>query len=74
MRLDPLYFWLAVLAICFGIMALVLLLPIGDALELSITGHSAGAGYQNLSFAGDLLNVSIQQNGSSWNLSIGGQA
>jgi hypothetical protein len=41
-----------------------------DAVTLSISGHSSGQGLQNLSYAGDLLNVSILQNGTGWNFSI----
>lgn len=43
-----------------------------DAVTLSITGHSSGQGYQNLSYAGDLLNVSIMQNNTGWNISLNG--
>ena len=46
-----------------------------DAVSLSISGHSTGQGFQNLSYAGDLLNVSILQNGTGWNIShLGGSA
>ncbi len=74
MRPDPLYIWLAALAICFGIVSLVLLLPIGHAVELSITGNASGQGSHLLNFTGEQLNVSILQNGSIWNVTLGGQA
>ena len=45
-------------------------------IELSITGHSSGQGLQNLSFVGDLINVSILQNSSfqGWNVTLGATA
>lgn len=76
MRLDPLPIWLAVLAMCFGIVAAVCLLTTTPAhcIELNISGHSIGQGMQNLSFVGDLINVSILQNSSfqGWNITIQG--
>jgi len=38
---------------------------ISGAVELSISGHSLGSGWQSMSFAGDLLNVSILQMGDT---------
>jgi hypothetical protein len=72
MRPDPLLIWLLILALYFGIVAAACLLPIGDAMTLEISGHSIGQGAQNLSFAGDLLNVSIMQNdtGQGWNVTL----
>jgi hypothetical protein len=45
-----------------------------DAVSLSISGYSSGQGVQNLSFAGDLLNINISQNSSfqGWNITIQG--
>jgi len=43
-----------------------------DAVSLSITGHVSGQGFQNLSYAGDLLNVSLSQNATGWNISLNG--
>jgi hypothetical protein len=37
-----------------------------DAATLNISGHFAGQGYQNLSYAGDALNASFWQNGTGW--------
>jgi hypothetical protein len=72
MRFDPLYVWLLLLAPYFGIIAVCLLNV--NAMTLEISGHSAGQGAQNLSFAGDLLNVSIVQNGTGqgWNVTLVG--
>jgi hypothetical protein len=64
MRPDPLYLWLAALAICFGILAAACMLA--GAVELSITGVATGSGLQNLSFSGDILNVTW--NGTAWNI------
>lgn len=52
------------------------LLTTGQAVELSISSNSAGQGLQNLSFVGDHLNVSIQQNSSwqGWNVTLGATA
>jgi hypothetical protein len=43
-----------------------------DAVSLSISGHSSGQGFQNLTYAGDLLSISILQNGTGWNISLNG--
>jgi hypothetical protein len=37
-----------------------------DAATLNISGHFAGHGFQNLSYAGDALNASFWQNGTGW--------
>ncbi|MCK9570816.1 hypothetical protein M0R72_17840 [Candidatus Pacearchaeota archaeon] len=67
MRLDPLYLWLAVLAIGFSIVSLVLLLPTGHAMTLQITGSSTGQGVHNLTFWGEHLNATLfQGNNSTW--------
>jgi len=67
MKIDQLYLWLACLALYFGIISFACL---ASAMSLSIMGHSSGQGLQNLSFAGDLLNVSILQNATAmdWNI------
>lgn len=62
---------LAAFALYFG---LILLAMQAGAVELQVTGHSAGHGLQVLNFSGDLLNVSLAQNGTSWNLTLGGRA
>jgi hypothetical protein len=41
-----------------------------DAVTLSISGHSSGQGYQNLTYTGDQLNVLILQNGIVCNISL----
>ncbi len=68
MRIDPLHIWFAVMAIVFGIFAVVC--THAGAVSLSITGSSTGQGFQNFSFAGDDLNVSILANtfGCFWNV------
>jgi hypothetical protein len=67
-----LYFMLA-----FGVLCLAwwLFSPV-CCIELNISGHSSGQGVQNLSFVGDLINVSIQQNSSwaGWNVTLGASA
>lgn len=70
MRLDPLLIWLLILAMYFGIVAVACLLPTGHAATLNISGNISGQGFQNLSYAGDQLNVSILQNtfGCTWNI------
>lgn len=71
MTLKELLLGIAVLALGCGIVAAVcLLIAPAHGIELSIMGHSAGQGYQNLSFVGDALNVSILQNESFRNWSI----
>jgi hypothetical protein len=74
MRIDPLYIWLAALAIISGIFYIICLHA--GAVELSITGSATGQGIQNLSFVGDALNVSILQNSSfqGWNVTLGASA
>jgi hypothetical protein len=65
----------AMLILCFlAFTAATLFVMHAHAVSLEVYGHSVGQGVQNLSFAGEALNVSILQNGSAWNLSIGGQA
>jgi hypothetical protein len=71
LRDDPLAWILAVVAICAILWALS---QAGGCVNLEFAVHSVGHGWQNLSFAGDLLNVSLLQNGSSWNLSAMGAA
>lgn len=71
------YAIVACLALYFGaIILLVVLIAPAHGIELSIMGHSSGQGMQNMSFAGDLINVSILQNSSwqGWNVSLGGHA
>jgi hypothetical protein len=75
MNLCQVAFW----SICFGFvatltLALWLLIDMSRAVELSIVGQASGQGLHLLNFTGEQLNVSILQNGSLWNLSIGGQA
>lgn len=47
---------------------------LGDAVSLSISGQASGQGLHLLNFSGESLNVSILQNGSAWNLTLGGMA
>jgi hypothetical protein len=72
-RWGLLIVWDIFLAVCVLGVYVVALHP-AQAVELSITGSVSGQGVQNLSYAGDLLNVSILQNGTVWNLSIIGGA
>jgi hypothetical protein len=65
--------WAAVALLCVGVAFMVYSMPI-DAVSLSISGQARGQGVQNLSFAGDLLNVSLNQSSLGWNLSVVGQA
>jgi len=51
-------------------LAFCILSMLADAVTLQVRGHSTGQGLQNLSFTGDLLNVSLWQNGSGWNISL----
>ena len=50
---------------------LALSLP-SDAVSLEISGHSTGTGLHNLTFLGDLLDVSIQQGNASdfWRINV----
>lgn len=66
--------WYVLLLLFFGGAWYIISSLPADAMTLSIQGHSTGTGYQNLTFAGDLLNVSLAQNGSAWNLSLQGAA
>jgi hypothetical protein len=67
-------FWYPLLLLVFaGITYLVLSLPVG-AMTLEISGSSSGQGIQLLNFSGDQLNVSLFQNGTSWNMSLLGAA
>ncbi len=58
-------------AIIAWILALVIVMFVASmcgncqAVELSISGHSAGMGLHALSFSGDLLNATILQGGNS---------
>jgi hypothetical protein len=65
MKLDPPHFWLLALAICFGIISLVLLLPIGHAMTLQISSCSTGQGAHNLTFWGEHLNTTLQKGNNS---------
>jgi hypothetical protein len=72
---NPLLLVVAVMAAyLFFCSAISTLMGSAEAVSLSISGHSSGTGYQNLTFAGNLLNVSILQNISwrGWNVSIMG--
>lgn len=73
--MRPLYTALACPALYFGLISAVCLLS-AHALELTISGSSTGQGTLNLSFAGDLINVSILQNSSwqGWNVTLGAHA
>jgi hypothetical protein len=71
--MRPLLIFFACLALYFSLLSILALLA--DAVTLSISGHISGQGFQNLSYAGDLLNVNISQNATGWNLSLfGGSA
>lgn len=41
-------------------------------MTLQIFGHISGHGFQNLTYAGDALNVLITENGTSWNITAEG--
>ncbi len=68
---NPLSAWLALVAICYGIVTLAILTT-GQAVTLQISGHVSGAGMHLMNFSGDNLNVSLLQNGTSWNLTVVG--
>lgn len=61
--------WLCIIAVVVYLATLP-----AHAVELFITGQASGQGLHLLNFSGDQLNVSISQNASGWNLSVGGQA
>ena len=46
------------------ILALAIVATIAQSVELSITGHVLGHGIQSLNYSGDMLNVTIAQNGT----------
>lgn len=46
------------------LIAICSMIAITQGVELSIIGHIAGTGSQNLSYIGDMLNVTLYQNGS----------
>jgi hypothetical protein len=46
------------------LVAIAFFCAIAQGVELSIIGHIAGIGTQNLSYSGDLLNVTLCQNGT----------
>jgi hypothetical protein len=71
LRDNPLAWILAVAAICT---MLWVLSQSCQCVSLEIIGRSSGQGFQNLSFTGDVLNISLLQNGSSWNLLAMGAA
>jgi hypothetical protein len=70
--MRPFLIFLACLALYFGILSILAMLA--TAMTLEISGHSNGTGTQSLYFTGEFLNATLLQNGSSWNLSIGGAA
>lgn len=76
MRPDPLHIWLLILALYFGIISAACLLTTpGQAVELFISGNSAGQGLHTLSFLGEHLNASIMQgNNSTWLINATGVA
>ena len=57
MKLDPLPFWLAILAICFGIIGAALLLMPVHAACLEETMNATGQGYHSLEVLPDIGNL-----------------
>jgi hypothetical protein len=80
MKPDPLYIWLAALALYFGILAVVCLITPGHTVCLEETMNATGQGYHSLEVAqevnvllGPNHNVSLSglitfQNGSTWSI------
>jgi len=64
--------WWLVWSIIIGYAVFVLWLGDAQAVSLQISGHSTGRGIQNLTFVGDLLNVTISQNATfqNWSISV----
>jgi hypothetical protein len=74
---DRIIPWYLALAICIGIISLVIdyLLPIGHAMTLQITGSSTGQGLHNLTFWGEHINATLfQGNNSTWQINASGAA
>ena len=65
--------WYAFLLFCISVLTLTLY---ASAVDLSIIGNSTGTGTHVMSFAGDMLNISILQgnNSSTWQILAGGRA
>lgn len=61
---TALYLWCGFVAV---ILILCLAAWQASGVELSIVGHSAGHGWQNMTFSGDFLNVTV--NDTVWNIS-----
>jgi hypothetical protein len=66
--MRPFLIFLACLALYFGLLSILAI--VAGAVELLIVGNATGQGFQNLSYAGDDLNVSILANtfGCFWNV------
>jgi hypothetical protein len=61
MKIDPLYLWLGVLAVCFGIISLACLLQPGGAACLEIRGNATGQGAHTLEVLPDLANLTPEE-------------
>ena len=78
MKPDPLYIWLAVLALWFGILGAACLITPGHSVMLEETMNSSGQGYHSLEISTEAMvllgpgnNVSLSGlvtflNGSTW--------
>lgn len=80
MKPDPLFIWLAILALGYGILSIVFLLTPGHAVCLEETMNATGQGYHSLEVTqeanmllGPNHNVSLSglitfQNGTAWSI------
>lgn len=61
MKIDPLWFWYLLLMIWIGIIALVLMLPIGHAATLELIKNATGLDNQTSEVLPDIRNRSIEE-------------
>lgn len=58
---DPLYIWLAVLALWFGILGAVCLITPGHSVMLEESMNSSGQGYHSLEVLPDISNLNKEE-------------
>lgn len=66
-QIDPLPAWLALLAICFGVVSLACLVTPGQCVELQLTGNATGAGIHMLEIGNNSSTV-LLENITGWSI------
>jgi hypothetical protein len=65
---------LAVIFIGLLMVIVGILIDHAQAVSLSITGHCTGSGIMAMNYTGSMLNVTLEQNGTTWLVNATGMA